>query len=103
MTSHVLVFAPAPQLTVTVEQSADTVEIHVHPGGQGVWQARMITELGTRVVMCAAVGGEIGQVLQALITSEGIELRAVTREATSGGYVHDRRDGSRAERAEVLG
>jgi 1-phosphofructokinase len=103
MTSHVLVFAPAPQLTVTVEQSADTVEIHVHPGGQGVWQARMITELGTRVVMCAAVGGEIGQVLQALIASEGIELRAVTREATSGGYVHDRRDGSRTEIAEVLG
>jgi 1-phosphofructokinase len=103
MSSHVLVFAPAPQLTVTVEQSADTVEIHVHPGGQGVWQARMITELGPPVVMCAAVGGEIGQVLQALITAEGIELRAVSREATSGGYVHDRRDGSRTEIAEVAG
>ncbi|MGN9914285.1 1-phosphofructokinase family hexose kinase [Phytohabitans sp. LJ34] len=103
MSSHVLVFAPAPQLTVTVEQPADTVEIHVHPGGQGVWQARMITELGPAVVMCATVGGEIGQVLRALIAAEDIELRAVTREATSGGYVHDRRDGSRAEIAEVAG
>ncbi|MFC0533216.1 1-phosphofructokinase family hexose kinase [Phytohabitans kaempferiae] len=103
MTSHVLVFAPAPQLTVTVEHAGDAAEIHVHPGGQGVWQARMITELGPSVVMCAAVGGEIGKVLQALIAAEGIELRAVTREATSGGYVHDRRDGSRSEIAEVAG
>jgi 1-phosphofructokinase len=103
MSSQVLVFAPAPQLTVTVEQPADTVEIHVHPGGQGVWQARMITELGPAVVMCAVVGGEIGQVLRALVAAEGIELRAVTREATSGGYVHDRRGGSRTEIAEVAG
>jgi 1-phosphofructokinase len=103
MSKQVLVFAPAPQLTVTVEQPADAVEIHVHPGGQGIWQARMITELGPPVVMCAVVGGEIGQVLRALIAAEDIELRAVTREATSGGYVHDRRDGSRAEIAEVAG
>ncbi|GAA4451732.1 1-phosphofructokinase family hexose kinase [Phytohabitans houttuyneae] len=103
MSDHVLVFAPAPLLTVTIEQPAEEVEIHVHPGGQGVWQARMITELGTRTVMCATVGGEIGHVLQALIASEGIELRVVTREATSGGYVHDRRDGSRTEIADVPG
>jgi len=103
MTSHVLVFAPAPQLTVTIEQPADTVEIHVHPGGQGIWQARMISELGPAVVMCAALGGEIGHVLRALIAAEGIELRAVTREATSGGYVHDRRGGTRSEIAEVAG
>ncbi|MDQ7903137.1 PfkB family carbohydrate kinase [Phytohabitans sp. ZYX-F-186] len=103
MANHVLVFAPAPQLTVTVEQPAEAVEIHVHPGGQGVWQARMIIELGPPVVMCAAVGGEIGQVLQALLSAEGIELRAVTREATSGGYVHDRRGGTRTEIADVPG
>lgn len=103
MTSHVVVFAPAPQLTVTVERQADTDEIHVHPGGQGIWQARMITELGSPVIMTAVLGGEIGQVLQALIGSEGIEVRAVTREATSGGYVHDRREGSRDEIAEVAG
>lgn len=98
-----MVFAPAPQLTVTIERQADTVEIHVHPGGQGIWQARMITSLGVPVVVCASVGGEIGQVLQPLIAAEGIELRTVTREATSGGYVHDRRDGSRTTIAEVPG
>lgn len=103
MSDQVLVFAPAPQLTVTIEQPTEAVEIHVHPGGQGIWQARMITALGTRAVICAAVGGEIGQVLRALITSADIELRAVTREATSGGYVHDRRGGTRTEIAEVPG
>jgi len=103
MSGKVLVFAPAPQLTVTVERSGDSDEIHVHPGGQGLWQARMITELGPSVIMTAVLGGEIGQVLRALIEAEGIELRAVTREATSGGYVHDRRDGSRDEVAEVGG
>lgn len=98
-----MVFAPAPQLTVTIEQPADDVEIHVHPGGQGVWQARMITALGVPVVLCATVGGEIGQVLRPLIAAEDIELRVVTREATSGGYVHDRRGGSRTALAEVPG
>lgn len=103
MSDHVLVFAPAPQLTVTIEQSGEGTEIHVHPGGQGIWQARMITALGTRAVVCATLGGEIGHVLQALIASEGVELRAITRDATSGGYVHDRRDGTRTEIAEVPG
>jgi 1-phosphofructokinase len=98
-----MVFAPAPQLTVTIEQPADDVEIHVHPGGQGVWQARMITALGVPVVFCATVGGEIGQVLRSLIATEDVELRVVTREATSGGYVHDRRDGTRTAIAEVPG
>jgi hypothetical protein len=34
MNDHVLVFAPAPQLTVTVEQPADTVEIMYTPGAR---------------------------------------------------------------------
>jgi 1-phosphofructokinase len=63
----------------------------------------MITCLDTRVVLCASLGGEIGQVLEPLIASEGIELRVVRREATSGGYVHDRRAGRREEIADVAG
>jgi 1-phosphofructokinase len=34
--ARAMVFAPAPQLTVTIEQPASDVEIHVHPGGQSV-------------------------------------------------------------------
>jgi len=100
---RVMVFAPAPMLTVTIEQPADHVEIHVHPGGQGVWQARMVICLGVPVVLCVTLGGELGEVLEPLIRAEGVDLRAVRRDSTSGGYVHDRRDGSREEIADVPG
>ncbi|KHD79225.1 phosphofructokinase [Actinoplanes utahensis] len=99
-----MVFAPAPQLTVTVErQGGGTPEMHVHPGGQGVWQARMCAGLGADVTLCAAAGGEIGEVLTALLRHEDIEVRTVRRDAGSGWYVHDRRDGSRDTVAEFPG
>ena len=93
--ARVMVFAPAPQLTVTIEQQHDEPELHVHPGGQGIWQTRMITSLGAEVVLCAAVGGEVGRVLKPLLDFKGVSLRTVPRETGSGWYVHDRRDGSR--------
>ncbi|GAA4428677.1 PfkB family carbohydrate kinase [Actinokineospora soli] len=86
------VFAPSPQLTVTVEQVRDAPDIHVHAGGQGVWQSRMIESLGAEVVLCAALGGETGQVLRHLI---GVDLKVREVAARNGGYVHDRRDGER--------
>ncbi|HKT05631.1 MAG TPA: PfkB family carbohydrate kinase [Rugosimonospora sp.] len=92
-----MVFAPAPVLTVTIERQAGAVELHVHPGGQGVWQARMILSLGVPVTLCAAMGGEVGGVLGKLLAEEDASLRAVHRGAGSGWYVHDRRSGSRAE------
>lgn len=87
-----MVFAPAPQLTVTVERETEAAELHLHPGGQGIWQARMITTLGTAVTLCAALGGEAGSVLEQLIVAEGMNLRQVSRHASSGWYIHDRRD-----------
>jgi 1-phosphofructokinase len=101
--SPVLVFAPAPQLTVTIEQAHDAPELHVHAGGQGVWQARMITELGAEVVLVAAVGGEVGTVLAALLEMERATVRTVTGQSGSGWYVHDRRGGQREEVAERPG
>ncbi|MEJ3749620.1 PfkB family carbohydrate kinase [Actinomycetes bacterium KLBMP 9797] len=100
---RVMVFAPAPVLTVTIEQQADAVELHVHGGGQGVWEARMITSLGCQVTLCASVGGEVGLVLEKLLADEGVAVRTVQRQASSGWYVHDRRDGSRKEIAEDPG
>ncbi|WP_328467623.1 PfkB family carbohydrate kinase [Actinoplanes sp. NBC_00393] len=96
----VMVFAPVPQLTVTIEQQNDEAELHVHPGGQGIWQARMCAGLGASVTLCAAVGGEIGTVIASLLGGEDIEVRVVHRSTGSGWYVHDRRDGSRSEIAE---
>jgi 1-phosphofructokinase len=99
----VVIFCPAPQLTVTVELGADGPDIHLHAGGQGVWQARMIASLGGRVTLCTALGGEVGQVLHPLIAAEGIEVRAVDGGAANGAYVHDRRAGQRTEIAEAPG
>ncbi|MET0422565.1 MAG: PfkB family carbohydrate kinase, partial [Actinoplanes sp.] len=100
---RVMVFAPAPQLTVTIEQQHEEPELHVHPGGQGIWQTRMITSLGAEVTLCAAVGGEVGRVLRPLLDFKGVTLRTVPRETCSGWYVHDRRDGSRRAIAEQAG
>jgi len=75
MAASVMIFAPAPLLTVTVEQPADEVELHIHPGGQGIWQARMITALDVPVTLCACAGGEIGRVIERLIADEGVTLR----------------------------
>ncbi|MEV0729592.1 PfkB family carbohydrate kinase [Polymorphospora sp. NPDC050346] len=103
MTGHVVVFAPAPLLTVTIEQQADAVELHLHAGGQGVWQARMIAALGVPATLCVTVGGEVGDVLRVLLADENVQVRAVARQAGSGWSVHDRRDGSRTEIAEHPG
>ncbi|ADJ49523.1 1-phosphofructokinase [Amycolatopsis mediterranei S699] len=88
------VFAPSPQLTVTVEETAGVPDVHVHAGGQGVWQSRMIQSLGATPVLCCALGGETGQVLRHLI---GVELQIRDVAARNGAYVHDRREGHRDE------
>lgn len=103
MPPAVVVFAPSPLLTVTIEDRAGQPDIHVHAGGQGVWQARMISTLGVPVVLCAALGGEAGDVLEHLLPSEGVELRAVRVGTRNGGYVHDRRGGDREPIAEAPG
>ena len=64
----IVVFAPSPLLTITVEAAGTPrQEIHLHAGGQGFWVARMAALLGAEVSMCCALGGESGAVLQALI------------------------------------
>lgn len=92
MPGRVAVFAPSPELTVTVEDLDGTPDIHIHAGGQGVWMSRMIESLGAEVVLCSALGGETGHVLRHLID---VELKARDVAARNGGYVHDRRDGGR--------
>jgi 1-phosphofructokinase len=104
----VTVFAPAPQLTVTVEGGPDgDDEIHLHAGGQGLWIARLLSGLGIHTTLCASFGGETGAVLQALIGREPIDdVVAVRVAAVNGAYVHDRRGGERhqvaGQRAAVL-
>lgn len=95
-----VVFAPSPILTITVE-AADTPrqEIHLHAGGQGFWVARMAALLGARVSLCCALGGESGGVLRGLIARENVELLDVECAAPNGVYIHARREGVREELA----
>jgi 1-phosphofructokinase len=103
MPPAVVVFAPSPLLTVTIEDRAGRPDIHVHAGGQGVWQARMISAFDVPVVLCAALGGEPGDVLAHLLPGEGVQLHAVRVQTRNGGYVHDRRAGDRESIAEAPG
>jgi 1-phosphofructokinase len=96
---RVCVFAPAPLLTVTIEKpSTDRGdgEVHLHPGGQGFWIARMLSRLDVDVVVCAALGGETGPILRRLMADAGLRVVGVDA-GSNGAYVHDRRSGSRVE------
>src|SRR5690606_9447776 len=97
------IFAPSPILTVTVEDHAHGSEIHVHAGGQGVWQARMLRMLGVEVTMCSVLTGEIGEVVRHLLDDEGIIVDALPRAGRGAAYVHDRRSGERRELAADAG
>lgn len=94
--SGICVFSPGLRLTVTVETGPRGEEIHLHPGGQGYWLARSIERLGVPVVLCATVGGEVGDVLAPLLRSQtGIELVAIQQAAPSSVSMYDRRSGTR--------
>lgn len=99
----VVVFAPTPTLTVTIEEVEGSPDIHLHAGGQGVWQARMAKLLGSRVEYCALLSGETGRVIGHLLEDEGIRVMSVSGHAASSAYVHDRRAGRRAEIAAAPG
>jgi 1-phosphofructokinase len=95
--ARVAVFAPSPLLTVTIEPGAERPEVHLHAGGQGFWVARLASTLGAEVVLCCALGGEPGWVLEGLIDAELLTLRAAHGNTPNGVYVHDRRSGERIE------
>jgi 1-phosphofructokinase len=95
----VVIFAPLPILTVTIEDRAGEPDIHVHAGGQGVWQSRMVSSLGVPV----ALGGETGDVLGHLLPADGVTVRSMRVGSRNGAYVHDRRDGEREEVADAAG
>lgn len=101
--SDVTVFAPSPTLTVTVEQQGDEPDVHLHAGGQGVWQARMLRRLGLRVTLCCAFTGEVGGLVRHLLQQEGFEVAGVTRSGRGSAYVHDRREGERRVLVETEG
>lgn len=93
---RVAVFGPHPLLTVTIEaRGTGRDDVHLHPGGQGVWVSRMAAELGGDPVLCGFLGGETGTVLEGLLARMPVETRLVTTATPSGCLVIDRRTGER--------
>jgi 1-phosphofructokinase len=93
---RVAIFGPNPILTITLEARAPSVDdVHVHPGGQGVWVARTAGELGAHPVLCAFHGGEPGRLLRTLLDDLPGECRLVETAEPSGCAVTDRRGGTR--------
>ena len=96
--SHtVAILAPVLSLTVTIERGRDDGpdEIHIHPGGQGFWIARMLRHLGERPLLCGPIGGETGAVIHGLVKTWGIDISPVDTTAGSPATVQDRRSGDR--------
>lgn len=95
--ADVVIFAPSPVLSITIEEHPDGGDVHVHAGGQGVWQARMLLAMGCSVELCSVLSGETGMVQGFLLREEGIGVAALTRKNRGSVYVHDRRGGERIE------
>ena len=100
--SRVAIFGPHPLLSVVIEPRGTGDDIHFHPGGQGVWVARMVGELRAHPILCGFTGGEPGVVIRALLEGLPGELRLVTTSGPSGSYVADRRSGVRETVAAAL-
>ncbi|WP_206447389.1 1-phosphofructokinase family hexose kinase [Agrococcus sp. KRD186] len=101
--ARVVIFAPAPMLTVTVEELRGEADVHLHVGGQGVWQARMLASLGVDVVLVCTLTGEAGRVSRHLLDEEGFRVEAIQHEGISPAYIHDRRGGERVAVVEAEG
>lgn len=104
----VCVIAPTSVLMVEIENATGSddadpsrAEIHVHPGGQGLWVASMARALHARVSVCGPFGGETGAILRQLAQSDGLEVTAIEDAEGSAARVHDRRSGERDEIASM--
>jgi 1-phosphofructokinase len=90
------IFAPVLYLTVTVEASSSGAdEVHIHPGGQGFWVARMLKHLEERPLLCGPIGGEAGKVFLGLLGQFGMQVSSVNVAYRSPVVIHDRRSGER--------
>ena len=94
--ARVTVFAPNLAIAVTLElEGSERERVHFHPAGQGVWVARMAAQVGALPVLCGLIGGEPGEILEALLARLDAECHLVPSVSPSASYVTDRRDGER--------
>jgi 1-phosphofructokinase len=92
-----VVLGLAPILMISVEARSDGGrEAHLHPGGQGVWVARMAARLGVPVTLVAPLAGEPGVALGALIESEGVRVRHHGSREPCGVWISEGHEGEPA-------
>ncbi len=107
MTPDIAIFAPALLLSIELHSSphdpssGDCSEVHLHPGGQGYWIARMVQALGGRPHPCVCIGGESGEALRALIAADGLEAWITTTSRPNAVIVDDRREAELVRVAET--
>lgn len=90
------VVTPTPLLVIEIEPVAEETappraEIHVHPGGQGLWVASMAASLGARPTVCGPFGGETGPLLVGLLEESGIAVAPITYSRGNGALIYDGR------------
>lgn len=100
---RIVVFAPAPLLSIAIEEHGDQPDVHIHVGGQGVWQARMLRALGADVALVASFAGEPGRVAERLLGDEGVAVADLDREGVNPVRITDRRSGERTSIVETDG
>lgn len=94
---RICVLAPTPLLVIEVaagagnENDGSSADVHMHPGGQGLWVSRMAVSLGAEVTICAPFGGELGGAVRQMLNTDGLTIRAVGSAAGNGAYVYDLR------------
>lgn len=91
----VMVLAPAPSLTISFDLRGEEPEVHLHPGGQGFWIARLLASLDVPVTLCGCFGGEPGAMLVPLVEREGVRVRSTRTETPNEVVVDDHRSGER--------
>ena len=100
---RIAVVAPTPlavveataALTETTRSEHDESGVHIHPGGQGLWMARMARSLGAEVTVIGPFGGELGPLVVTMLRDLDLTVRPVPYPAGNGGYIYDLRDGER--------
>lgn len=96
MIDRAALFAPNLALTVTLESGEEgSSEVHLHPGGQAFWIARMLAHLGVTPMLCGPVGGETGLAITALMSLWDVEFHPVDAGSDSPAMIQDRRSGDR--------
>lgn len=105
---RVSILVPTPLLVVEMTEPAahrnrseHESDVHLHPGGQGLWVARMAGSLGAEVVVNGPFGGELGSLIRSMLDGMGMQVNAVRYGYGNGGYVYDLRGDDREIQAHM--